>query len=154
MQQLVQLIAAALPEAEKLSAVQLQPWGIRKEGIAIPADVAFAVVGGNVSEHGGSYCGQLQLAGQIVSLAYLWNAIRVQGGAYGAGMVARDTGLAACYSYRDPNGAASVEKYGQCAQFLRNFAQLKSFRLRLIVVASMILRFFSSFRIPLPQRIL
>ena len=122
-QQLVQLIAAALPEAEKLSAVQLQPWGIRKEGIAIPADVAFAVVGGNVSEHGGSYCGQLQLAGQIVSLAYLWNAIRVQGGAYGAGMVARDTGLAACYSYRDPNGAASVEKYGQCAQFLRNFAQ-------------------------------
>ena len=119
---LAQMIVAAMPEQEKRPAVKLQPWGLRKEGIAIPADVAFAVVGGNVSNNGGQYCGQLQLAGQIVSLAYLWNAIRVQGGAYGAGMVARDTGLAACYSYRDPNGAGSVEKYRVCAQFLRDFA--------------------------------
>ena len=125
-QALVEQIASAVPSAEKLPAVKLQPFGIRKEGIAIPADVAFAVVGGNVRDNGGSYCGQLQLAGQIVSLAYLWNAIRVQGGAYGAGMVARDTGLAACYSYRDPNGAGSVEKYGNCAQFLRDFAQQTS----------------------------
>ncbi len=119
---LAQQLVAALPEQEKKAAVQLKPWGKRKEGIAIPADIAFAVVGGNVAEHGGQYCGQLQLAGQIVSLGYLWNVIRVQGGAYGAGMVARDTGLAACYSYRDPNGAASVEKYRMSAQFLRDFA--------------------------------
>ncbi len=119
---LAQQLSAALPAAEKKKPLQLQPWGKRKEGIAIPADVAFAVVGGSLEENGGEYCGQLQLAGQIVSLGYLWNVIRVQGGAYGAGMVARDTGLAACYSYRDPNGAASVEKYRMSAQFLRDFA--------------------------------
>ena len=119
---LVERIAQALPEAEALPALQLKPWGVRKEGIAIPADISFAIAGGNVKPQGGTYSGQLQLAGQIISLAYLWNAVRVQGGAYGAGMLARDTGLLACYSYRDPNGASSVEKYGACGDFLRGFA--------------------------------
>ena len=119
---LVEKIAAVLPEKEKLPAAALKPWGIRKEGVAIPADVAFAVVGGNVKQQGAAFSGQLQLAGQIISLGYLWNVIRVQGGAYGAGMLTRDTGLMACYSYRDPNGAGSVEKYRECGQFLRDFA--------------------------------
>ena len=120
--ELVEQLAVVLPECTPLPAVQLKPWGVRKEGVAIPADVSFAIAGGNVKEQGGAFSGQLQLAGQIISLGYLWNAIRVQGGAYGAGMLARDTGLTACYSYRDPNGAASVEKYRSCGDFLRGFA--------------------------------
>lgn len=119
---LVEGIAQVLPEQEKLPAVVLKPWGLKKEGIVIPADVSFAIAGGNVMANGGTFSGQLQLAGQIISLGYLWNAIRVQGGAYGAGMLARDTGLTLCYSYRDPNGAGSVEKYGSCGEFLRGFA--------------------------------
>lgn len=119
---LVEKIVSALPEKEALPAVSLKPWGVRREGIAIPADVSFAVAGGNLNGYGGSVSGDLQLASQIVSLAYLWNVIRVQGGAYGAGMLVRDNGLMACYSYRDPNGAGSVEKYRQCGQFLRDFA--------------------------------
>ena len=119
---LVEGIARALPEREVLPAVVLPPWGVKKEGIVIPADVSFAIAGGNVLCHGGAFSGHLQLASQIISLGYLWNVIRVQGGAYGAGMLARDTGLALCYSYRDPNGAASVEKYRSCGDFLRGFA--------------------------------
>ncbi len=37
--------------------------------------------------------------------------------------LAWNTGLTACYSYRDPNGAQSVERYRQSADFLRQFAQ-------------------------------
>lgn len=121
-EKLVNQLADLLPACEPLPAVQLKSWGVKKEGIAIPADVSFAISGGNVNSCGGAYSGQLQLAGQIISLGYLWNAIRVQGGAYGAGMLARDNGLTACYSYRDPNGAASVEKYRSCGDFLRGFA--------------------------------
>ena len=121
-EQLVGQLVQLLPEAEKLPAANIQPWGIRKEGIAIPADVSFAICGSNVAACGGTFSGQLQLAAQIISLGYLWNVIRVQGGAYGAGMVARDTGLVSCYSYRDPSGAASVEKYRSCGRFLRDFA--------------------------------
>jgi hypothetical protein len=47
--------------------------------------------------------------------------IRVQGGAYGTGLVSRESGSTACYSYRDPNGKRSLECYQQTAQFLREF---------------------------------
>ena len=123
---LAENLAATLPHRELLPKANIQPWGKRKEGIAIPADISFAVMGGNVKYNGGETSGQLQLAAQIISLGYLWNAIRVQGGAYGAGMVARDTGLTACYSYRDPNGAGSVESYRSCAAFLRDLASQTS----------------------------
>jgi Zn-dependent M16 (insulinase) family peptidase len=119
-------LAKTLPAHDLLPKAEIQPWGKRKEGIVIPADITFAIMGGNVKTLGGKFSGQMQLAAQIISLGYLWNAIRVQGGAYGAGMVARDTGLTACYSYRDPNGAGSVESYRNCASFLRGLASQTS----------------------------
>lgn len=120
---LAETLATAIPEKESLPKVRIKPWGRRREGIAIPADISFAVTGDHITDHGGSFSGGVQLAGQIISLGYLWNTIRVQGGAYGAGLVTRETGLAACYSYRDPNGAGSVVSYGGCAAYLREFAK-------------------------------
>ena len=38
-----------------------------------------------------------------MTFGYLWNAVRVQGGAYGTGMGARLNGNLFSYSYRDPN---------------------------------------------------
>lgn len=119
---LAQAVAQAVEARAVQPGVTIRPWGKRKEGIAIPADIAFAVIGGNIRENGGQYRGQMQVAGRIVSLAYLWNVIRVQGGAYGTGMTQGDTGMVACYSYRDPNGANSIQRYRQCAAFLREFA--------------------------------
>lgn len=120
---LASAVAERIPERENLPKAKIQPWGKRKESIAVPADISFAVLGGNIKDHGGESCGQMQLASQIISLGYLWNVIRVQGGAYGTGMVAWNTGLTACYSYRDPNGAASLERYRQSAAFLKDTAQ-------------------------------
>lgn len=117
-------LAAALPEGTDSPAyTTLAPWGARREGIAIPADIAFACCGGNFLANGQQYSGAWQLVSKLVGLEYLWNAIRVQGGAYGTGLVLRDTGLAACYSYRDPRGVQSLEKYGHCAEFLRQFCR-------------------------------
>lgn len=118
-----QKISDSIPQGEKLPKAAIKPWGKRKEGVVIPADIAFAVCGGNFNDFGGEYCGQMQLASQVISLAYLWNVIRVQGGAYGTGMIMRDSGLVACYSYRDPNGAQSIESYRDCAPFLREIAE-------------------------------
>lgn len=114
--------AAAFPALPVLPAAGIAAWGKRREGIVIPADVSFATMGGNIRACGGHFCGQLLLAAQILSLAHLWNAVRVQGGAYGAGLVAQVSGLAACYSYRDPNGAQSLASFRACADFLRAFA--------------------------------
>ena len=99
----------------------IKPWGRRREGITVPSDIAFAALGGNLLECGCEYSGTLRVTGRVVSLAYLWNAIRVQGGAYGTGLSVNDAGIASFYSYRDPNGLRSLGCYRQAADFLEQF---------------------------------
>ena len=67
------------------------------------------------------YSGALRVAGRAVTLAYLWNVIRVQGGAYGTGMGVSDSGNVSFYSYRDPGAARSLTCYRQTADFLAQF---------------------------------
>lgn len=121
-QEVVQALSV-LPEVPAAPTAVFTPWGKRKEGIIIPADICFAELGGDIAGVGGAFHGSMQLSAQILSLAYLWNAVRVQGGAYGVGLLARDTGMTACYSYRDPNGSASLQAYRNCGAFLKEFAE-------------------------------
>ncbi len=121
--QAVEQLARDLPQAaEGPAPAVLVPWAPVREGIAVPADVSFAVLGGDLTGQA-SFSGELALAGRVVSLGYLWNVIRVQGGAYGTGLLVRPTGLTACYSFRDPSAARSLEKYRQAGEFLREFCQ-------------------------------
>ena len=118
----VRLCRSLLPEGAPVSSSRtVVPAERRNEGILIPADVGFAVRGCDLKEHGVSYHGSLALASKIVDLGYLWNTIRVRGGAYGAGMLARSAGTVQCYSYRDPNCAASLDAFTRCGSFLRDF---------------------------------
>ena len=96
--------------------------GIRSEGIVIPADIAFTARAGSLLEAGQGFSGKMQVAARIVSLAYLWNVIRVQGGAYGTGISVHPSGTIACYSYRDPDGTSSLETFKTCGDFLRQAA--------------------------------
>ena len=114
---------AVLPQGDRGEAARISVWGKRREGIAIPADIAFAVKGGSLLEQGGAYGGILPLAGRIISLGYLWNVIRVQGGAYGTGMRIQSVGTAVCSSYRDPSAARSLSMYEGAAEFLRSASQ-------------------------------
>ena len=98
----------------------IKPWGTASEGFAIPSDVAFAARGGNVHSCGGRFSGLMALASHVISLNYLWNAIRVQGGAYGAGLVVRETGFCGGYSYRDPSAAQSLETFSRVGEYLKN----------------------------------
>ena len=93
----------------------VRPWGKRKEGIVIPVDVSFAAMGGAFPMDG---LGAAKVMGRMVSLAYLWNAVRVQGGAYGVGMGVRDNGTVGFYSYRDPSADRTLGCYRQSADFL------------------------------------
>ena len=53
----------------------------------------------------------------------MWNAVRVQGGAYGTGMGARLNGNLFSYSYRDPNLENTRAAYCGMADFLEEFVQ-------------------------------
>jgi Zn-dependent M16 (insulinase) family peptidase len=53
-------------------------------------------------------------------MAYLWEKIRVQGGAYGAFSVFDDaSGVFTFLSYRDPNVAGTLASYDKASQFLK-----------------------------------
>lgn len=92
----------------------------QKEGIAVPTQVSFAEAGALLPV---PFCGQMYVARQILSLEYLWNSIRVRGGAYGAGASIRKNGMLLFYSYRDPNPARSITHYREVGAFLRDFAK-------------------------------
>lgn len=121
----VGILSKALPKGEGCKCdccAAVKPRGISREGIVIPADICFAVKGGNLAKLGSGFCGEMELTSKIVSLAYLWNVIRVQGGAYGCGMPVFNNGIVANYSYRDPSAAKSLESYSKTGEFIKGFA--------------------------------
>jgi Zn-dependent M16 (insulinase) family peptidase len=53
-------------------------------------------------------------------MAYLWEKIRVQGGAYGAYVIFDDrSGVLSFLSYRDPNIAGTISSYDKAGEFLK-----------------------------------
>lgn len=94
----------------------------RRLGIQAPVAVSYAALAYDMSANGGKMNGHMSVAGNIVSLSFLWNEIRVQGGAYGASMAAGRTGGLHCYTYRDPSPARSLEIFKSIPDFLAEAA--------------------------------
>ncbi len=88
-----------------------------KRGIRIPAQIGYGVL---ASDLGREWDESGRVAANILSLGYLWNVIRVQGGAYGCGL-RLGSSAAVAYSYRDPTPARSLQMYRGAADFLREF---------------------------------
>ena len=63
------------------------------------------------------------LATSILTLGYLWNRIRVQGGAYGAGIQVDRSGNIYSWSYRDPTPSRTLKTDAGAAEYLRAFAE-------------------------------
>lgn len=90
----------------------------RREGFVLPADISFAAMSGPFPD---ANRGTARVMKRVVFLDHLWNTVRVQGGAYGTGMVLRNNGYAGLYSYRDPNAAHSLACYRSIPAFLNAF---------------------------------
>ena len=89
--------------------------------ITIPGDVGYSALGHNLYALGGKFSGACAVLSSLMTFGYLWNMVRVQGGAYGTGMNVRTNGDIFCYSYRDPNLKATQAAYGGMADFLEDF---------------------------------
>lgn len=111
---------AALPSRDvKLSTFNIQPAQV-KEGLTIPAQVNYVGKGANLYDLGYEYHGSAEVIIPYLRMAYLWEKVRVQGGAYGAFSVFDDTsGVFTYLSYRDPNVAATIESFDKAAAFLK-----------------------------------
>lgn len=97
------------------------PMGAKQEGVVIPAQVGFAGKGANLRRYGIGFHGSMPVLAGILNFAYLWNEIRVQGGAYGCGFLSRDDGDSFFYTYRDPQPGRSLDVMGGAAEFIRQF---------------------------------
>ena len=116
-------LLARLPRTDRQERpCAVRAWGVRKEGVIVPTDVSYAALGGSLLEQGASYSGKVLVAGKAAGLAYLWNAVRVQGGAYGVGVRPEASGAVCFWSFRDPSAVRSLGCYRQTADFLRQFA--------------------------------
>lgn len=94
-----------------------------RDAIVIPSGVAYAVQGGNLYQTGHGERGSHLLGAKILSLNYLWNRVRVQGGAYGAGLSTGANGNLVAFSYRDPNPANTLNVFRAAPDFLRTFCR-------------------------------
>ena len=111
----------ALPANEKGAAAEYPAYDGEDCAIEIASDVGYSALGHNLYALGGSFSGEYAVLASLVSYGYLWNMIRVQGGAYGTGMNVRSNGDVFCYSYRDPNVENSLAVYGGIPDFLAEF---------------------------------
>ncbi|MBR3393666.1 MAG: insulinase family protein [Firmicutes bacterium] len=89
----------------------------------IPAQIGYAAAAYHLDELGLKADGSLAVVSSILSLDYLWNMVRVQGGAYGTGLRASRDGRLMSYSFRDPNPAGSLKVYQDLAGALKRFVE-------------------------------
>ncbi len=91
------------------------------EGLTIPAQVNYVGKGANLYKLGYKLHGSVQVINNYLQNTWLWEKIRVQGGAYG-GQSGFDmlSGVFTYVSYRDPNLLASLDLYDATSDFLSN----------------------------------
>ena len=115
-------ISSLFPSGEPIESRTDYPENpVANEAISIPSQVGVAAAGLRLAE-AKEMPGELRVARSILSYEYLWNAVRVKGGAYGAGFVPRKDGGLYFYSYRDPSPEASQKIFRSSSDYLRAFA--------------------------------
>ncbi|MDF2486298.1 MAG: hypA [Herbinix sp.] len=92
------------------------------EGFKTAMQVQYVARAGNFIKAGYEYTGVLRVLKTILSYDYLWNNVRVKGGAYGCmcGFSGVD-GDAYFTSYRDPNLKETNNIYEKAAEYVKNF---------------------------------
>ena len=93
----------------------------RHEAFVIPSDICFAARACDPRRLGIDVTGAWAVAANALSYDYLWNEIRVKGGAYGCGFRAAGERQTAFYTYRDPAIDTSLERVERAGAWLGSF---------------------------------
>lgn len=93
-----------------------------KRALVIPSEVSYNAKTFNLKESNFEYDGALQILAHIVRYDYLWNKVRVLGGAYGCTMqVSNVTKEITLGSFRDPNCKNTYDVYDNLVKYLTDF---------------------------------
>lgn len=108
----------------------------RLEGMTIPAQVNYVGKGMDLSALGYRFHGSALVISRYLRTGWLWERVRVQGGAYGAFcMFDRLSGILTFVSYRDPNILETLDTFDHTAGFLKELALTSEERVKGIIGA-------------------
>ena len=93
----------------------------KNEGLKTSAQIQYVCRAGNFRAAGLPYTGALKVLRTIMSYDYLWNNIRVKGGAYGCMNNYARTGNVYLVSYRDPNLEKTNEIFEKSVDYTESF---------------------------------
>lgn len=111
----------ALPKGNAVSKMPAYTLGQQNEAFTDASAIQYVSRSGNFVKHGFAYTGALNILKMILSYDYLWNNVRVKGGAYGCSSSFLRTGDSYFTSYRDPNLGKTNEVYEKVPEYIRNF---------------------------------
>lgn len=115
-------ILSVLPRGSRFEKRQkAEPYGNLKEGFITAGQVQFVAQSGPFADAEHDYNGHLLVLRQILNYEYLWQNIRVTGGAYGCGANFSRTGEMTLRTFRDPNLKRSLEVFKKLESYLENF---------------------------------
>ena len=91
------------------------------EGFVVPSQINYVGKGANIYSSGYTYHGSIRVITRYLRTSWLWDRIRVRGGAYGAFCnFDKFSGVLTFLSYRDPNLLKTLEAFDETAGFLRD----------------------------------
>ena len=111
---------SALQDAPMGETARICPGQTNGDGFSIPSEIGFAARAAQLAL---ADLGAAEVAAQFLTYDYLWNTIRVKGGAYGTGLRVGRWGSLAVTSFRDPSAAQSLNAFCQAGAALRAFCQ-------------------------------
>lgn len=120
-------LAAAKELKQKLFAdpVSAAPYQVtlekKNEGYLSASQVQYVCRAGNFISKGLPYTGALRILKGIMNNDYLWNSVRVKGGAYGCMCNFGKSGDSYFVSYRDPNLEKTIQVYENAPDFVEHF---------------------------------
>ena len=96
--------------------------GISNDGIGIPSSVAYDAMVMNLRDSGITYSGVFQVLSKILTYDFLWNEVRVQGGAYGVRAAFSNLrNMLMLSSYRDPHVERTYDTFRKITAYLQDF---------------------------------
>lgn len=119
----LEALAAEMPG----SIVAEAPWKWENlpeaEGMTVPSQVNYVGKGADLLRSGYRFHGSALVIARYLRNAWLWNQVRVLGGAYGAFCsLERFSGTLTFVSYRDPNILPTLKAFDESADFLKKSA--------------------------------
>lgn len=117
----INALAGLFPEKNDVAAeLGINP-ALANEAFPTASAVQYVGKGANLYDLGFAYTGQFDVLKSILGTVYLWDKIRVQGGAYGSSCsFDRYTGDFGLVSYRDPNLTETLDAYDGICDFLEH----------------------------------